>query len=137
MTFSEHCLHGSYVTLPTVLCVYLSQTFNVGANRNKFSIQPSFTSFHYNMHYVKLHRVGLYTELLYAIIPYLVSVSFAVLISYLVTFYCFFFQSCYVLCPCIPTHTVYQITHRFLSLPFLGLGMRLFCSILHSVPYSC
>ena len=39
-----------------------------------------------HMYYVKLHRVGLYTELLNAIIPYIVSVRFAVLISTLLHF---------------------------------------------------
>jgi len=44
----------------------------------------------------KLRRVGLYTELLYAIIPYLVSVCFAVLIYTLQHFYCFYFHSLYI-----------------------------------------
>ena len=82
------------------------------------------------------YRSRLYTELFYAIIPTLFH-DFLLFCYPCILWH--FFNALFLLlscteCPCILTYRVNQIMCRLFSLPFLGLGMKLFWSIFHSTP---
>ena len=84
------CMGAKWHYLLCSVCTYPRPSMLVLTETSSVYNPPSHLSLY--MYYVKLHRVGLYTELLYAIIPYLVSVCFVVLISTLLHFYCFSFN---------------------------------------------